>query len=344
MPAAPSSRPLAGRVAFAIAAAILAGLVWRFPLVRFRRLDQVATVAAFDPRAYAERFWTDDLVPAFATAKEVDGVVAAVRSDPGAACRSLGRSPGLSRTCLYLVRGSGTISDVGPMGCRVNLTDDAGEVELLTGLVFGTGVRDVTGTVDPASRTDSRELAAVASEINRLVQERAIAPLKAGAAAGRPIEFVACGQVQGTLPEGKPWKLIPVQVTLQEAPGASEGFDVGDPSTSRVEATPYPLASARGLLWEDHQKPLPQKAPSASEGFDAGDASTSHLHAAPYPLASARGLLWADHQKPLPQKAPSASEGFDAGDASTSHLHATPYPLASARGLLGSSATAEPPR
>ena len=290
MPAAPPSRPLTSRLAFAIAVAILAGLVWQFPLVRLRRLDQVATVDAFDPKAFAERFWANDLVPAFATAKEVDGVLAAVRSDPAAACRSLGRSPGLSRTCLYLVRGSGAIAEVGPMGCRVTLTGDAGEVELLTGLVFGTGVRDVTGTVDPASRTDSRELAAAASEINRLVQERAIAPLKAGAAAGRPIAFVACGQVQGTLPAGKPWKLIPVQITLQKAPSASEGFEAGDPSTSHLQATPYPLACARGLLGS-----------SASEGFGVGDPSTSHLQATPHPLACARGLLWAEHLAETPR-------------------------------------------
>jgi predicted lipoprotein len=104
----------------------------------------------------------------------------------------------------------------------VTLAGDAGEVELATGLVFGTAIRDVTGTVDPASRTDSRDLAAAAAAINRLAQERAIAPLKA-AAAGRTVEFVACGQVQGTLPGDKPWRLIPVRITLHEAPSGSAG-------------------------------------------------------------------------------------------------------------------------
>ena len=224
MPAAPSPRPLAAWPVWIVALAILAGLVWRFPLVRFKRLDNVvAATEAFDPRAFAERFWSADLAPACGGAKDVADVLAAVRSDPAAACRSLGRSPGLSRTCLYLVRGSGTIADVGPTGCRVTLAGDAGEVELATGLVFGTAIRDVTGTVDPASRTDSRDLAAAASEINRIVQERAIAPLKGAAAAGKAIEFVACGQVQGALPAGKPWKLTPVQITLTDTPRTGEG-------------------------------------------------------------------------------------------------------------------------
>ena len=219
MPEAPSPPPFTRWLVRAVALAILAGLVWQFPLVRFKRLDGVMAAAeAFDPRAFAERFWAEDLGPACDGAKDVADVLAAVRRDPAAACRTLGRSPGLSRTCLYLVRGSGTIAEVGPTACRVTLVGNTGEVELATGLVFGTAVRDVTGTVDPASRTDSRDLAAAASEINRLVQERAIVPLKAAAAAGRAIEFVACGQVQAALPEGTPWKLIPVQITLQELP------------------------------------------------------------------------------------------------------------------------------
>lgn len=222
MPARSSSRPLAGWLLRAVAAAILAGLVWLVPLVRLRPLDEGRAAAErFDAAAFAERFWAADLQPACDTAKDAADVLDAVRRDPAAACRAFGRSPGLSRTCLYLVRGSGTITAVGPTACRVALADGRGDVELATGLVFGTAIRDVTGTVDPASRTDSRDLAAAASEINRLVQERAIALLKT-AAAGQPLEFVACGQVQATLPASKPWKLIPVRITFQEAPSASE--------------------------------------------------------------------------------------------------------------------------
>jgi predicted lipoprotein len=217
MPALPSSRPFAAWLVRAVAVALVAGLAWQVPLVRFRRLDEVAAAEVFDAKAFAERFWAADLEPACGGANDVADVRDAVRRDPATACQTLGRSPGLSRTCLYLVRGSGTIAEVGPTACRVALAGGQGDVELATGLVFGTAIRDVTGTVDPASRTDSRDLAAAASEINRLAQERAIAPLKAGAAAGRTLEFVACGQVQGLLPAGKAWKLIPVQITLQQA-------------------------------------------------------------------------------------------------------------------------------
>ena len=217
MPALPSSRPFAAWLVRAVAVALLAGLVWQVPLVRLKRLDELAAAEVFDAKAFAERFWAADLEPACGAANDVADVLDAVRRDPATACQTLGRSPGLSRTCLYLVRGSGTIAEVGPTACRVALAGGQGDVELATGLVFGTAIRDVTGTVDPASRTDSRDLAAAASEINLLAQERAIAPLKAGAAAGRTLEFVACGQVQGMLPAGKAWKLIPVQITLQQA-------------------------------------------------------------------------------------------------------------------------------
>lgn len=225
---ATSRSPLRWIVVLALAAAV-GGLLWSFPLVRIRRLSDTVTALAFDPRAFAERFWTDDLLPALSAAHAAGDVLAAARRDAAEACRSLGRSVGLSRTCLYLVRGAGTIAAVEPTGCRVVLDGDAGEVVLATGLVFGTAIRDVTGTVDPASRTDSRELAAAATEINRLVQDRVIAELASRATADARIGFVACGQVQGRLAADTPWKLIPLRVEI----------DVG-----RSEATVDPLASS----------------------------------------------------------------------------------------------------
>lgn len=214
----PSPRWSVRWLVVAAVTAAAGGLLWSYPLVRIRRLSDAVTTMAFDPRGFAERFWTDDLQPALATAHDAGEVVAAVRRDGAEACRSLGRSVGLSRTCLYLVRGAGTIIEVGAAGCRVTLDGDAGEVVLATGLVFGTAVRDVTGTVDPASRTDSRELAAAATEINRLVQDRVITPFKAAATIGGRVEFVACGQVQGSLRADKPWKLLPLRVNLVTSP------------------------------------------------------------------------------------------------------------------------------
>jgi len=225
MPVPPSPR---SRVRWLVVPAIVAavgGLLWRHPLVRVRRLSDVVAVDAFDPRAFAERFWASDLMPALATARDAGAVLAAVRRDAAGACRTLGRSVGLSRTCLYLVRGAGTIAAMDPAGCRVVLDDDAGEVVLVTGLVFGTAVRDVTGTVDPASRTDSRELTAAAAEINRLVQDRVIAPLATRGSAAARIDFIACGQVQGTLPADRPWKLIPLRADV--GTGASPSGEPG---------------------------------------------------------------------------------------------------------------------
>jgi len=112
--------PVRWLVVAALMAAI-GGLLWRYPLVRIRRLSDAAAVAAFDPRAFAERFWADDLTPALATAGDAGVTLAAIRRDGAEACRSLGRSVGLSRTCLYLVRGAGTIVDVETTGCRVSL-------------------------------------------------------------------------------------------------------------------------------------------------------------------------------------------------------------------------------
>ena len=142
MPALPSSRPFAAWLVRAVAVALVAGLAWQVPLVRFRRLDEVAAAEVFDAKAFAERFWAADLEPACGGANDVADVRDAVRRDPATACQTLGRSPGLSRTCLYLVRGSGTIAEVGPTACRVALAGGPGAVELATGLEVGAAIRE----------------------------------------------------------------------------------------------------------------------------------------------------------------------------------------------------------
>ncbi len=194
---------------------------WWVPLVRIKPLDTALAPAAdaFDAEAFARAFWTRDLEPALATAAPLAGVLEALRDDAASACRTFGRTVGLSRSCLYLVRATGTIESVSPNECRVVLdVPDGDVVTLTTGLVFGTTVRDVTGTVDLASRADSRDLAAVASAINKLVVTGPIAALKGAAAPGVVVDFVACGQVQTAPSAHKPWKLIPLRVTIGAAP------------------------------------------------------------------------------------------------------------------------------
>lgn len=214
--AAPPRRHPAAWTALAVGLGVF---LWFVPLVRLRPLDAANDPAGFDAVAFAARHWKEDLVPALASARPIEEVLAAVAANPAEACESFGRSIGLSRSCLFLVRGVGRIEAMSGGACLVRLTTPPNAtVALSTGLVFGTAARDVTGTVDPAARADSRDLAAAATEINRLVQERVIGPLTARGAVGRTITFVACGQVQGRLPAGKPWKLIPLEALVTEEP------------------------------------------------------------------------------------------------------------------------------
>ena len=78
MPALPSSRPFAAWLVRAVAVALVAGLAWQVPLVRFRRLDEVAAAEVFDAKAFAERFWAADLEPACGAANDVADVLYAV--------------------------------------------------------------------------------------------------------------------------------------------------------------------------------------------------------------------------------------------------------------------------
>ena len=121
----PRSHWLIRALTWGVAGLVLAAVLWRFPLVRLKRLDTTAAVASgFDPRSEAARFWSADLEPAFTGAADVRETLARISRDPSEACRAVGRSVGLSRSCLYLVRGRGTIVEVGPAACRVTLDGD----------------------------------------------------------------------------------------------------------------------------------------------------------------------------------------------------------------------------
>lgn len=206
-------------MAWMAATACLACLLWSVPLVRLRPLDVAIAPVGFDAVAFAERYWQKDLLPALAGASPIAAVLPALQADPATACASFGRSVGLSRSCLYLVRGAGRVVKISSGACLVELDDPINTtIALASGFVFGTVVRDVTGTVDPAARANSLDLAAAATEINRIVQELVIAQLVSQVAPGRTITFVACGQVQGRLPAGKTWTLIPLEAVVSEAP------------------------------------------------------------------------------------------------------------------------------
>jgi predicted lipoprotein len=194
-------------------------LFWQFPLfhiVSLEEFEAARTAESFDAREYAKDFWVKKLVPHFAEAVDAAEVVAALRRDPQQARREFGRTVGLSRSTLLIVRGQGTITSVDRRTVGVALVDGATEpdVALVVGPVVGNAVRDASGLLSTGDFADSQHFNELATELNRLAEEGPVTDLRSSAEVGRTVEFVACGEIVG----GRirwPLKLIPVSATVE---------------------------------------------------------------------------------------------------------------------------------
>src|SRR5215831_20607244 len=99
-------------LAWAIGILLAVGLCWLCPpfhVLPLRKAQSAREQAAFDAAAFAREFWQKKLLPATDRATPATELLAAFANDPNAARQRFGRSPGLSTTCYFFVRGSGVV-------------------------------------------------------------------------------------------------------------------------------------------------------------------------------------------------------------------------------------------
>lgn len=172
-----------------------------------------AAPAAFSPPAFANDFWTTQLLPAAARAPALPAILAALRRDPAGAARDHGRRVGLGGTAYLFARGAGRVVAVE----RSRLLLDLGgtTIALRTGPVFGNTVRDGCGLLDLNRSPGLTEFNAVAAELNRLVEQR-VQPALRAAPVGATVGFAGAAELPETLPGDGPLLLIiPVMAEVQ---------------------------------------------------------------------------------------------------------------------------------
>jgi hypothetical protein len=208
-----------------VAGVIFAGLFIAFPpfrVVSRRGVDtpagnsstRVAHVAAFDPVAFAGKFWSDQLAPAAKRAPEATALLSDLRRDPAAAAKAHAHRVGLGHAAYYFVRGSGRVTAVE----RSRLLLDIGgtTVALRTGPVFGNVVRDGCGLLDVNRVPGLTEFNALSAELNRLVEEKVQPALNAGVGVGAMVTFAGCAEAPEELPHGGPLlTFVPVVAELK---------------------------------------------------------------------------------------------------------------------------------
>lgn len=207
-------------VRWLIAAVIIAGVCWLFPLFHVVPLKQAAAEKAavtFDATQFVETFWTNKLLSATGKAVQADVLLVAIQADAAGAKKNFSHSVGLSEGYFYFVSGSGRVVAVTDDEVSLAVTEGGTNVEvsLQTGLVFGNALRDGTGLLASSDYPNSQDFNDISAALNHIVETRVVPKLKEQAKVGAKISFVGCAEVADESSDLHPLKVIPIQSGVQ---------------------------------------------------------------------------------------------------------------------------------
>ena len=191
-------RLLAAATAAALVSAVTA--CSRIPGVYVYEKDgQVAAAtSATDPKTYADSNWTQRIVPTVHdNAVEVTTVAAAIADDPAAAGKQYGNQAGTGSPYAFMVKGSGTVTDVdtsvptGPVTVEVPVAGGKPvKVTIATGpVIAGTAIRDAVKFISFGDFTNQIDYAEVANQINNKVKTEVVAPVDRDGLKGKKVDF-----------------------------------------------------------------------------------------------------------------------------------------------------------
>ena len=202
----------------AAGAAVLAGLLWQFPLLRVVRLSDQAAAApqdeVVDPSAYAQDFWASRLHDVEQAAAPAADAIAALQRDPAAAKQEFGRAAGVGRSFYVLVQGEGAVAAVDKKGVRLRLDDSEIEVRLAGPPYFGNAIRDASGLIGSEEFPSSRGFNELSRKLNELAEQQVAARLSE-LEPGAHLRFVGCAKVTSQPTAQKPLTLQLVRLEVQ---------------------------------------------------------------------------------------------------------------------------------
>jgi predicted lipoprotein len=153
---------------------------------------------ATDPKTYVANNWAAKIVPTVHDkAVDVTTVAAAIAKDPAAAGQQYGHQAGTGSPFAYMVKGSGTVTDLdtsvptGPM--TVEVAQPGGKplrLTVATGpVIAGTAIRDAVGFISFGDFTNQIDYADVANQINARVKTDVISKVDLASIKGKKVDF-----------------------------------------------------------------------------------------------------------------------------------------------------------
>ncbi len=209
-----------------IAVAVVASLCWCFPLfhiVPLERAEKEKAAATFDPKAFAEKFWSGQLLTSLDKAVKAEVLLTAIQANAAKAKNKFARTIGVSESYTYFISGQGRVLAVSDDEVSLAVTEGAtnAEVSLQVGLLFSNAVRDGTGLLSVNDYPNSQDFNAISESLNRIIEERVLPKLRETAKVGAIINFVGCAEVNDESSDLKPLKLVPIKAESVQTPSSN---------------------------------------------------------------------------------------------------------------------------
>jgi len=154
--------------------------------------------ASFDAKAYAEKNWTEKVLPAVEQdAIDATTLLPALAADQAAASEQYGYQAGTGSPYAFLTRGSGTVTKVDDESpshpITITLDGATGKddtVQVVTGpVIAGTALRDGVKFIHFSDFTNQLDYADVATDLNNKVKSEVLAGVEAKSLLGKKVDF-----------------------------------------------------------------------------------------------------------------------------------------------------------
>lgn len=198
----------------------LIGLCLVFPPFRFHSLKEVREAESggrFDATEFANRFWTEELLPEGEKATEASEVIDAIHSAPESVGERFGRTVGVGDSYFLFLRGTGRVVSADEFTVGLSLDSEIDEPQLIVelGFVFGNAVRDATGLIKASSYANAQEFNDISAALNGIVETNVMPQLQKIAKPGVRIQFLGCVEVNDIDMDLQPLRLVPILVKAE---------------------------------------------------------------------------------------------------------------------------------
>lgn len=197
-----------------------------FRSVYFRKLDEVkveAQAKEFDPKAYAENFWNEKLIPNLDQAIDLGELYSLLQNDPKSAFEAHSHALGIGNIRFFLVQGNAVVEEIREDELLIKLeAQEPFQARLATEFIFGNAVRDASGLISINEFKNTMDFNHVSEEINRKIREEVVPSFKSNLVSGDSFSFYGAIELNQEHLNLEILEIIPIQVTKQGTPSGSD--------------------------------------------------------------------------------------------------------------------------